>query len=87
MNTNLHPNRYAMILDKDTIKSALERAAQWNLKPRVCRPLDTYTGKAYNAELQSYDRAIENSAITDEELPEDADDLHLEADDAADLDI
>ena len=87
MNASIQPNRYALILDKDTIKSALEHAAQWKLKPRVCRPLDTYTGKAYNTELQRYDHAIDSSAVAEDELPED-DALQCAADDLAyDLDI
>lgn len=85
MNTTTQPNRFALILDKDAIKSALEHAAKWNLKPRVCRPLDTYTGKAYNPELSRYDEAVEASAIADEDLPEDSvEDLLLAADDISD---
>ena len=84
MNTIAQPNRFALILDKDTIKSALERAAQLNLKPRVCRPLDTYTGKAYNSDLRSYDEAVEAAAIAEEDLPEDfVKDLLLSAEDIA----
>ena len=72
MNATIQPNRYALILDKATIKSVLEHAAHCALKPRVCRPLDTYTGKAYNADLQRYDAAVDAAAITEteEELPE-----------------
>jgi hypothetical protein len=90
MNTTIQPNRFALILDKDTIKEALEHAAKWNLKPRVCRPLDTYTGKGYNAELSRYDEAIEAAAITEEDLPEDSvagdsvEDVLLSADDISD---
>jgi hypothetical protein len=82
MNTTIQPNRFALILDKDTIKDALEHAAKWNLKPRVCRPLDTYTGKGYNAEVSRYDEAVEASAIAEEDLPEDSvEDLLLAAED------
>jgi hypothetical protein len=89
MNTTMHANRYALILDKDAIKDALEHAAQWNLKPRVCRPLDTYTGKAYNAELSRYDEAIEAAPVAEEDLPEDAldDMLHSAEDISDDLDL
>ena len=53
----------------------------------MCRPLDTYTGKAYNTELQRYDHAIDSSAVAEDELPED-DALQYAADDLAyDLDI
>jgi hypothetical protein len=90
MNTTIQPNRFALILDKDAIKAALEHAATWNLKPRVCRPLDTYTGKGYNAELSRYDEAVEALAIADEDLPEDSvagdsvEELLLSADDISD---
>jgi hypothetical protein len=38
----------------------------------VCRPLDTYTGKGYNAELSRYDEAVDAAAVADDELPEDS---------------
>ena len=85
MNSTVQPNRFALILDKDTIKAALEHAAKWNLKPRVCRPLDTYSGKGYNAELSRYDEAVDATAIADDELPEDSmEELLLSAEDISD---
>ena len=85
MNSTIQPNRFALILDKDTIKSSLEHAAQWKLKPRVCRPLDIYTGKGYNAELSRYDEAVDAAAVADDELPEDSvEEWLLSADDICD---
>ena len=62
------PNRFALILDPETIQGALKRAAEWKLPRRECRPLDRYTGKRVNSELAQYDAEIEAAPMADEEM-------------------
>lgn len=62
------PNRFALILDPETIQGAIKRAAAWNLPRRECRPLDRYTGKKANSELAKYDAEIEAAPMADEEM-------------------
>ena len=40
------PNRYAMILDIETIKGVIAHAAELKLSRRECHPLDRYRGSA-----------------------------------------
>jgi len=62
------PNRYALIIDAETIAEALKRTAQWDLPGRVCRPLDHRAGKCANVELARYDAEVDKAPLTDEEL-------------------
>ena len=62
------PNRYALILDADTITDVLKSVAQWDLPGRVCRPMDHRAGKCANVELERYDAEIDKATLTDEEL-------------------
>ena len=78
-NLNL-PNRFAMILDPETIEGALKRAAEWKLPCRECHPLDRRSGKGASADLLRYDAEIEAApaaeyeadavGATDEDRPE-----------------
>ena len=62
------PNRYALILDAETIADVLKSVAQWDLPGRVCRPMDHRAGKCANVELERYDAEIDKATLTDEEL-------------------
>ena len=62
------PNRYAMILDTETIKGVIAHAAQLNLPRRECRPLDRYRGKCANAALAKYDAEVDAAPPANEEL-------------------
>ncbi len=62
------PNRYALILDAETIADVLKRTAQSELPGRVCRPLDHRAGQCANVELARYDAEIDDAPLTDEEL-------------------
>jgi hypothetical protein len=62
------PNRFALILDPDTIENALKRAAGLNLPRRECRPLDRYTGRRVSADLAKYDAEVEAAPMADEEI-------------------
>jgi len=62
------PNRFAMIIDAETIAEVLKRTAQWDLPGRVCRPLDHRAGHCANVELERYDAEVDKAPLTDEEL-------------------
>jgi len=62
------PNRYAMILDIETIKGVLAHAEQLKLPRRVCHPLDRYRGKCANPALAEYDAEVDAAPLEDEEL-------------------
>ena len=62
------PNRYAMILDTETIKGVVAHAAALKLSRRECRPLDRYRGKCANAALAKYDAEVDAAPPADEEL-------------------
>ncbi|MGP1677424.1 MAG: hypothetical protein ACTS6J_09740 [Burkholderiales bacterium] len=62
------PNRYAMILDTEAIKSVIAHAAELKLPRRECRPLDRYRGKCANAALAKYDAEVDAAPLANEEL-------------------
>jgi len=61
------PNRYAMILDTETIKGVIAHAATLKLSRRECRPLDRYRGKSANAALAKYDAEVDAAPLANEE--------------------
>lgn len=61
-------NPFLMLIDKDAINAAIERAANCRLPRRECRPLDKYKGKRVNADLARYDEAVDLDDMTDDEL-------------------
>lgn len=76
------PNRYAMILDTETIRRVTAHAAELKLSRRECRPLDSYRGnKRANAALAQYDAEVDAAPLAIEEL--DLADTALEALDAS----
>lgn len=62
------PNRFAMILDHETIQDALKRAAEWKLPRRECHPLDLHTSRRVSRDLEKFDAEIEAAPMTDDEL-------------------
>lgn len=75
------PNRYAMILDTEMIKSVIAHAEELKLPRRECRPLDGYRGKRANAALAKYDAEVDAAPLANEEL--DIVDAALEAVDSS----
>lgn len=61
-------NRFAMILDPDTIRSVVAHAEQLKLSRRECHPLDRYRGGRANAALAKYDAEVDAAPAADEEL-------------------
>ena len=62
------PNRYAMILDIDTIRDVVAHAAQVKLSRRECHPLDHYNGRRVNSVLAKYDAEVDAAPAANEEL-------------------
>jgi hypothetical protein len=87
------PNRYAMILDTETIKRVVAHAAELKLPRRECHPLDRRRGKDANAALAKYDAEVDAAPPGNEELDiietvaEAADTFVPEKDDFADDDF
>ena len=75
------PNRYAMILDIETIKGVIAHAAELKLSRRECHPLDRYRGKCANAALAKYDAEVDAAPLANEEL--DIIEAVVEAEDAS----
>ena len=69
MNHSLNlPNRFAMILDTEAIKSVIAHAAELNLPRRECHPLDRYRGTYANAVLAKYDAEVDATPLANEDL-------------------
>lgn len=66
--TSPQPASFAMLFDPALAREAAERAAQWNLPRRVCRPLDRYVGPHTNSELAAFDTEVECAPVAEEEL-------------------
>jgi hypothetical protein len=62
------PNRYAMILDTEMIKSVVAHAAELKLPRRECHPLDRYHGGCANTVLAKYDAEIDAALLAKDEL-------------------
>lgn len=52
-------NPFALMGDPDAIAAALERAKSWNLKSRVCHPLDRPSRTRLSRELAQFDAFVE----------------------------
>ena len=68
----IRTNPFLMLIDKDAINAAIERAANCKLPRRECRPLDQYKGKRVSADLARYDEEVELDDLSDDELDFDA---------------
>ncbi len=71
MKHTLHrQSSFAILFDPALALAAADRAAQWDLPRRVCRPLDRYAGSRASASSAAYDAEVELAAIPEEEMPD-----------------
>ncbi|MDT8997696.1 hypothetical protein RQP53_00240 [Paucibacter sp. APW11] len=67
--TTLIANPFAMMLDPERIAREVEHSERLNrLQRRICRPLDKPLIPKGVAELDAYDRMIEDTVVEPEEL-------------------
>ena len=52
-------NPFALMGDPDAVAEALKRAKAWNLKSRVCHPLDRPSRARLSSELARFDAFVE----------------------------
>ena len=52
-------NPFAQMGDPDAVADAIRRAAQWNLKSRVCHPLDRPSRARLSKEQAKFDATVE----------------------------
>ena len=52
-------NLFALMGDSDAVAAALKRAKSWNLKSRVCHPLDRPSRARLSKELAQFDAFVE----------------------------
>lgn len=52
-------NAFALISDQTAIANAIEQSRHWQLKSRVCRPLDRPSRNKLSRELAQFDAMIE----------------------------
>ena len=53
------PNPFALMGDRTAVLAALERAKRWNLKSRVCHPLDRPSPARLALELARFDAQVD----------------------------
>ena len=53
------PNPFALMGDPDAIAAALKCATTWNLKTRVCHPLDRPSRARLSKELTQFDAVVD----------------------------
>jgi len=78
---------FAMLFDPALAQAAAERAAQWNLPRRMCRPLDRYAGRRVNADLAAFDAAVDLAPVPEEEMLEEPQSNNSGSADSLDLDL
>lgn len=66
MQQNLQPNHFAHLFGGVVVEEALKKAEGWNLKSRVCHPLDRPNRSKRAAELAQFDAAIDEEADSEE---------------------
>ncbi len=52
-------NPFAMLSDPQAVENALQCAARWNLRSRVCHPLDRPSRARLQKDLAAFDAAID----------------------------
>ena len=64
MQQNLQPNHFANLFGGVVVEEAIKKAEGWNLKSRVCHPLDrpNRAGKKISADLAKFDASIDDAA-------------------------
>ena len=64
----LQPNHFANLFGGIDAEAAIRQAESWNLKSRVCHPLDCPNRAAKSADLARFDASIDDADTdTDEE--------------------
>ncbi|HEY4371170.1 MAG TPA: hypothetical protein VGN52_04570 [Burkholderiales bacterium] len=61
MQQNLHPNHFAHLFGGVVVEEALKKAEGWNLKSRVCHPLDRPNRGKAAADLARFDASIDEA--------------------------
>lgn len=57
-------NAFALICDPSAIANAIDKSRRWQLKSRVCRPLDRPARSRVSPELAQFDAMIEAESAT-----------------------
>ena len=65
LETRAQVNPFVMLGDADAVSEALKRAKSWNLKSRVCHPLDRPSRARLSKELAQFDAFIDAESSTD----------------------
>ena len=58
-------NPFLMLGDADAVSEALKRAKAWNLKSRVCHPLDRPSRARLSKELAQFDAFVDAETSAD----------------------
>ena len=58
-------NPFLMLGDAEAVNAALKRAQSWNLKSRVCHPLDRPSRARLSRELAQFDAFIDAETATE----------------------
>ena len=53
------PNPFALMGDQNAVRAALDCAKRWNLKSRVCHPLDRPSSARLAPELARFDAQVD----------------------------
>ncbi|HEX4327288.1 MAG TPA: hypothetical protein VH105_10740 [Burkholderiales bacterium] len=56
----LQPNHFAHLFGGVVVEEALKKAEGWNLKSRVCHPLDCPNRSKRSADLAKFDASIDS---------------------------
>ncbi len=69
MQNNLQPNHFANLFGGVVVEEAIKRAEGWNLKSRVCHPLDrpTRASSKLAADLAKFDASVDSDDDSSDE--------------------
>lgn len=65
LETRAQVNPFVMLGDADAVSEALKRAKSWNLKSRVCHPLDRPSRARLSKELAQFDAFVDAESSAD----------------------
>jgi hypothetical protein len=65
LETRAPVNPFVMMGDAEAVAEALKRAKSWNLKSRVCHPLDRPSRARLSKELAQFDAFVDSESSTD----------------------
>ena len=66
----LQPNHFANLFGGIDAEAAIRQAEGWNLKSRVCHPLDCPNRAGKSADLARFDAAIDDGDLDEESAGE-----------------